>query len=660
MNEKKRVKVRKSDKFRTLVTETSPAETPIVFSNDGFYLRSIKNASRTSGLSELLFDKLIKQEQDNDWHIPYSYKIKKTSLSHRQLSVPHPSSQWKMMEFYGDRAHVITNYTSRSPASLRAPISIAASYYVRGDDNAISKYKRSEVSVDALDKHLAHSPSYFSYQGYGRLYKFFDSTEFIELERKFNNLWIMDIAKCFDSIYTHTILWAVKNKEFAKEVFSLSSFGNRFDKLMQAANHGETSGILIGPELSRIFSEIILQEVDVRVSQNLKKQGVLHPADYEMKRYVDDYFIFTNDHRVATTIFAELESELAKLKLGVNESKIRQYTRPFMTEKSKSILDAKQLLSEFVKKFTYQQRSDKSNLRATQIYKHDRLFLSFCSDVKACCSNNKCSYDEVSGYLISALKNRAVALMNSFKPHDPSEAEESSHPPEFTYEALALVIKCTFFLYNVAPSVNASYKLSMLVVMICRFSKKEIPDFAPALISTILSEVTRTIESSTLERRISGFVDLETQNILLAASEFSNEQGITAATLERAFISPGRPASYFNVVSAMYYIRTDPGYSVLRKWVYDSVEEILSRNTPYKKDAEKALTALDFISCPYIDVQRRTTWAKDLLSNLNLSNTDPTELSDLLKDFESLPWFVDWREVDLLNLLERKELRSVY
>lgn len=44
------------------------------------------------------------------------------------------------------------------------------------------------------------------------------------------------------------------------------SFGSKFDSLMQRMNYNETNGILIGPEVSRIFSEIILQAVDAEVS----------------------------------------------------------------------------------------------------------------------------------------------------------------------------------------------------------------------------------------------------------------------------------------------------------------------------------------------------------------------------------------------------------
>ncbi|WP_313170790.1 antiviral reverse transcriptase Drt3b [Stenotrophomonas sp.] len=662
MNEKRKVKVRKSDRLRALVTETSPAETPIIFSNDGLYIRAIKNQSTSSGLAEQVFDKVIRQEGQDLWHVPYSYKIKKSSLSHRQLSIPHPGSQWRMMEFYEKYSALITTYTSKSSSTLRAPKGVAASYFTRGQESEISRYKRSQVSLNELDKYLSHSPSFFSYRGHGRLYKFFDSNEFIDLEQKFKNLLMLDVAKCFDSIYTHTILWAVKSKSFAKDNFKPQSFGSKFDKLMQCANHGETSGIVIGPEISRIFAEIVLQEVDEKVKENLLNQGYKNGEDYELRRYVDDFFVFTNDTKTSSIVFAEIESELSKLKLNVNDSKIRRHERPFLTEKSKSILDAKALLSKFVRKFTKQSRGENRNLIATPIFKHDRLFLSFCNDVKTCCSANKCGYDEISAYLISAIKNRAVSLMDSYhqSPQHPLGSPEAADHEKNTYEALAVIIKCIFFLYSVAPSVNASYKLSMLIIIISRFSKSSLKDYSPALTAALITEATRTIELSSSESRTDGFVDLETQNILLAVSEFDAELSIPSKILETAFISENRPASYFNLVSAMYYIKSGPDYAVIRKWVCESVDSLLAESGDHTKHTEKLLTALDFIGCPHIEIQRRIAWATMLLDNLGLPTSGASAIDELVKDFETIPWFIDWKEIDLLNLLERKELRAVY
>ena len=39
---------------------------------------------------------------------------------------------------------------------------------------------------------------------------------------------------------------------------------------MQNLNYGETNGIVIGPEFSRIFAELILQEIDKSVKNILE------------------------------------------------------------------------------------------------------------------------------------------------------------------------------------------------------------------------------------------------------------------------------------------------------------------------------------------------------------------------------------------------------
>src|SRR3546814_5059604 len=72
-----------------------------------------------------------------------------------------------------------------------------------------------------------------------------------------------------------TITWAVKDKLLAKEFKSAYSFEAQFDKLMQRANYNETKGIVVGPEFSRVFAEIILQRVDQKVIANLAVNGLV-------------------------------------------------------------------------------------------------------------------------------------------------------------------------------------------------------------------------------------------------------------------------------------------------------------------------------------------------------------------------------------------------
>jgi len=55
-------------------------------------------------------------------------------------------------------------------------------------------------------------------------------------------------------------------------------------------NYNETNGIVIVPEFSRIFSEVVLQYIDKTVEANLaKNHKIYRNKNYECYRYVDDY-----------------------------------------------------------------------------------------------------------------------------------------------------------------------------------------------------------------------------------------------------------------------------------------------------------------------------------------------------------------------------------
>ena len=100
---------------------------------------------------------------------------------------------------------------------------------------------------------------------------------------------------------------------------------------MQEANYNETNGIIVGPEISRIFAEIILQRIDRDVFELLKEDGLEFGVDYVVKRYVDDYFVFANDHNLIDKIYNLFQERLEKYKLYVNESKNEKLDVPFIT-----------------------------------------------------------------------------------------------------------------------------------------------------------------------------------------------------------------------------------------------------------------------------------------------------------------------------------------
>ncbi len=62
---------------------------------------------------------------------------------------------------------------------------------------------------------------------------------------------------------------------------SLETFAGKFDRLMQQMDYNEANGIIIGPEFSRIFAELILQSVDRALCSELqsKAEGTSRPVE---------------------------------------------------------------------------------------------------------------------------------------------------------------------------------------------------------------------------------------------------------------------------------------------------------------------------------------------------------------------------------------------
>ncbi|XOF33603.1 MAG: hypothetical protein ACL93V_16660 [Candidatus Electrothrix sp. YB6] len=205
----KQNKVNKKDYYRILLSETIPSEVPFIFSNDGFYKNCILYEKSNYHPIEL-FQIIVISEQEDKSTIPLTYKIRKDAFSLRSLSLMHPYSQWKYIDFYSNYSGIICFHCSRSKASLRSPQKIGSSFYVKNENENIKKYKIDSIDTEDEDKTIKHPSSYFAYRGVNRLHKFFDSSKYLKLEKKYSSMWMIDIAKCFDSIYTHTVSWAVK------------------------------------------------------------------------------------------------------------------------------------------------------------------------------------------------------------------------------------------------------------------------------------------------------------------------------------------------------------------------------------------------------------------------------------------------------------------
>lgn len=122
-----------------------------------------------------------------------------------------------------------------------------------------------------------------------------------------------DISKCFNSIYTHSIPWALNgHNEAKKDTNLLSLSGNLLDKCTQNIRDRQTNGLLIGPHSSNIIAEIVLTKVD---SQLLEK------GYKKLKRYIDDYEFYAESYDEAESFLHDLSLFLREFELSINEKK---------------------------------------------------------------------------------------------------------------------------------------------------------------------------------------------------------------------------------------------------------------------------------------------------------------------------------------------------
>ena len=128
-----------------------------------------------------------------------------------------------------------------------------------------------------------------------------------------------DVARFYPSIYTHSIPWAITGKDFVKAnrktAAFKSSFGNLLDIAVAAGQQGQTIGIPIGPDTSRIISELIASEVEVIAAKHIPDLAE------RAVRFVDDMLIGLNDTETPSPVLSALSNALNDFELELNAEK---------------------------------------------------------------------------------------------------------------------------------------------------------------------------------------------------------------------------------------------------------------------------------------------------------------------------------------------------
>ena len=672
---KKSVKVNVLDKYRALKTEVLPYELPFFFNNNILYelitgkitCKSITDNEILQPYVEKIFriiQEPMRQDEKKGYKntIPFEYTIPKKSGGVRVLSIMHPASQVGVCDFYDKYASTIATVCRRSPVSIRAPKEIASKYYRKRLATNAENFLDKIESIKSKEEYKYYT-SFFSYSGYQYLFKFFSSDDCINSEQRFSKLMTFDISKCFPSIYTHTITWALRGKNFGRENIYGGYFEGDFDKLMQKANGSETNGILVGPEISRIFAEIIFQKIDLNVIADLladKDNPLTFNKDYVLRRYVDDCFLYYHDPAVGEKIFKTYEKRLQEFRLYINEAKTIIYTAPLIS----NISMGKHQISKLVnmindKLFEKSKEAEKYKIKfkINSKFLYSRLFKKIINEYKYIIKTLEIQASDIGGVIFYNILNGQLSFLSNYK------LDQSENTILEIEEYLIFILDLSFYFYSHDIRVRTTEYIGYIISSICElFKNNEFATIKVTVKQRIFNGLRDIISRHDV---ISNGLTIDTINLLilnkLLGEEFSFDIHLVNKIIEKSDGYKNNKLNYFQIMSILFYFKGIP--IELDDVVCGSIDRILKEYKPYER-SESVMLLFDLLSCPYLSVSKKSLWiTNDVLNkytDLSGENLPVEELvTDWGKSFES--GFTNWNiGIDFMKKLMKKEKAPSY
>ena len=678
----------KNTQERVVLSDTLPYETPITFSNRYFYNFLLENGLKIesdivswrkistardsiiclllgivdSEKSKIKTEKgwcSLKYNQNKFITIPFSYGISHKEKNLRRLSVIHPRNQIDIVNFYNKFKELILYGCEISNFSLRAPYRIATTRLYDDRKKSASVILTSELEK-RNDREYKNLKSFFGYRKINNIHQFFESLEYHKCEQKYNHMAQLDISKCFDSIYSHSIAWAILGKKGVKHRIANSgqdilkkTFADDFDRLLRTQNYNETNGILIGPEVSRIFAELILQRIDSDLEKTLLAKGIIFGRDYNIYRYVDDYFVFYNDDGAYREIYHSLESSLREYKLGINSEKEVVYNKPIITE----ITIAKRKISNLLNDRLELELIEKEDIQGEEsklIPKINVEAKRLITEFKTILAESGAEYKSVINYTLTIIEAK---LKTIFKKYSKASVDRNSYR-SFLSSIHACVDFC-FFIYTVAPRVNTTIKLSRVLNIIIDFSRSKNIKFDDMhqifkLISENVIFVIEKYESKS-------YTQVETLYLLTVISELGKDYWLNEDTLicyfggtnESGRLSFNSNLNYFSLVAVLFYIKNKVRYKSIKKAIKKTIViKIKNNSNSLTKDTECFLLLMDCLACPFIG----DSFKHYLLKLFGINSV----LERRLVIADRSLWFTKWENFEFGKELDAKQSDSVY
>lgn len=265
----------------------------------------------TEALSVECFESLNSGIKDTDLArcAPAQYKSIRYDGKVRSFEFPHPLPYFSAIEAFRENWQEIESFIG-SPQSKLKPGSrddkerafVMAGYFSAPDVSFYGGVSHSDTDDDCDYDVLDDEVVYESKPG------------LVNFEMMGGKVVKLDIENFFNSIYTHAVEWVINGgRQSLSE--ARGTPGQKIDKALRDVRTGRTDGVSIGPLMSNVVAEIILNPVDEFILSKCREEGWL------FQRNVDDYEIHVTRSADIDQLIADVAKVLATHSLSLNTAK---------------------------------------------------------------------------------------------------------------------------------------------------------------------------------------------------------------------------------------------------------------------------------------------------------------------------------------------------
>lgn len=441
----------KRNKLDYILTDMLPVEVSELFTLRYFY-EYLDESKELVKIGELLNQNKQKNIKvfDSGWNsIPLEFFIYKRDKNMRKMSIPNPLGDILVYQFVSlYEKEILHTLNKNSLFSLRYHRNNNNLYYKNSSKVIINYFSKTYCQIKK--RIIEQTGNYYSIEKYKSINDFTNSKKWFSLCSKYKKHLKMDYKDCFRSIYSHVFNWFKYPTIIdSKNSMDNASFYTTLDNVVQRINGSATNGLIVGPEFSRMIAELFLQNIDIKVFDELVKLCFEYNKDYFIGRYVDDIFVFANTEEVLETIrkiYAKVSSDFM---ISLNESKIQKKDLPFCNSPWFSVTyELSRELSELFYK------DDESS----EYYYKEKAYIN--PNVKQklnyiICQNDLNNQDTIVAYILST-------LINKIKP----QKKKHIFKEDISKSKILNLLDFAFYTYSFSPSFSNTQKIISIIVYV--------------------------------------------------------------------------------------------------------------------------------------------------------------------------------------------------